>query len=114
MGFSLEPLDALYKFRFILNLWGLNEGASGSFRLFPRILAGWEEAICDGETPAYLKGYLWLKLVTFWGVIRGEDSTYMDPAALKLNDRGLCGKLTQTKTTGPGKKVRIRNFEVLQ
>ena len=77
-----------------------------------RILARWEEAVCDGSTPAYLQGYLWLKLVTFWGVIRGEDSTYLDPASMKLIERGLCGKLTQTKTTGPGKKVRIRHFEV--
>ena len=76
------------------------------------VLKEWEEAICSEETPEYLKGYLWLKLVTFWGVIRGEDSTYIEPASLKLKHRGLKGKMVQTKTTGPGKKVRIRNFEV--
>ena len=75
-------------------------------------MARWEEAVCDEDTPAYIRGYLWLKLVTFWGVIRGEDSTYLDPASLKMNERGLKGRLTQTKTTGPGKKVRIRHFEV--
>ena len=76
------------------------------------ILKEWEEAICSEDTPEYLRGYLWLKLVTFWGVIRGEDSTYIEASSIKKSARGIRGRMTQTKTTGPGKKVRIRTFEV--
>jgi hypothetical protein len=78
-----------------------------------RILENWEKAVLSDAQPLYMRAYLWLKLVTVWGVLRGEDSTWLDPRSLSFDPLlGLNGQLLQSKTTGPAKKVRIRTMRI--
>ena len=78
-----------------------------------RILESWEMSVLSEAQPLYLRAYLWLKLVTVWGVLRGEDSTWLDPKTLTYDPvLGLSGQLTQSKTTGPAKKICIRTVRI--
>ena len=43
-------------------------------QLLLKILAAMEKLVL-GDGPRYLRAYTWLKLVCFWGVLRGEDTT---------------------------------------
>ena len=77
------------------------------------VLMRWEAAVVNEELPHCVRSYAWLKLLTFWSVIRGEDSTWITFASLKMvADSHLSGVLSQTKTSGPSKKVKLRAFQV--
>ena len=61
----------------------------------------------------YLRADAWLKLITIWSVIRGEDSSWLDESSLEYKSGlGLRGNLSKSKTTGPGKKTKHREVFV--
>ena len=63
----------------------------------------------------FIRAYAWLKLVTIWAVLRGEDSTWIDAESLCYTPgSGLVGNLTKSKTTGPGKKTKHREIVVAE
>lgn len=60
-----------------------------------------------------IRACVWLKLVTIWACVRGEDSTWLDPSTARHRPNvGLTGNLTRTKSTGAGKKVRNKELFV--
>ena len=71
------------------------------------------EKVVTGGHELFIRAYAWLKLVTIWAVLRGEDSTWIDADSLKFTaGEGLAGNLTKSKTTGPGKKTKHREIVV--
>ena len=71
------------------------------------------EKLVVGDGLAYWRAYAWLKLLTIWSLVRGEDSTWLDARTLVYEEGlGISGKLSRTKTTGPGKKVKTREVHV--
>ena len=89
----------------------MSEKSSGIQKKAPQflvcILIRWETYLLDDSKPVYLRAYAWLKLVTFWTVLRGEDSTWIIPDSISWTESsGLKASLAQTKTTGPSKKIR--------
>ncbi len=46
------------------------------------ILVRFEKVVLDESLPMYLRAYAWLKFISFWGSLQGEDSTWVDPREL--------------------------------
>lgn len=71
------------------------------------------EQVVVAAHEVFIRAYAWLKLVTIWSVIRGEDSSWLDEASLSFSPGiGLRDNLTKSKTTGPGKKTKHREVFV--
>ena len=71
--------------------------------------------VVTDTNPPYFRAYAWLKLVTFWGALRGDDSSWIIPHSITFARKsGLAASLHQTKTTGPAKKVRSREIHISQ
>ena len=69
----------------------------------------------DEDNPTYFRAYAWLKLVTFWSALRGDDSTWITPSSIFFTKvSGMTASLYQSKTTGPGKKSRSREICISQ
>ena len=76
------------------------------------MIAGLEDVVL-GAHAMYVRAYAWLKLVTIWSVVRGEDSTWLEEESLTfISGWVLRGKLAKSKTTGLGKKTRHREIFV--
>ena len=54
----------------------------------------------------YFRLFCFVRLLKIWGALRSDDVTGICPRRLMLTDRVLRGVLVETKTTGPGKKVK--------
>ena len=62
--------------------------------------------LCTAEK-RYVRCFAWYKLVKLWGCLRYADTEGMPATALRLEQRGLVGRLDRTKTSGAGKKVAV-------
>lgn len=72
-----------------------------------------ERKTLDAEAETYARAYAWLKLIAFWTVLRGEDSTWIAAGSLKWDEKtGLQGLLAQSKTTGLDRKIKARTIQV--
>ena len=72
-----------------------------------RMVEAWEEATMDEALPRFVRGYAWFKLVKLWGAMRYSDTTGVRMQTAEMDKVCWSADLTRTKTTGPGKKVRI-------
>ena len=70
------------------------------------VVGGMEEAVVDESVPVAARILLWVRLMKVYGVLRADDVQWMGPKNLTMQETGLAGILTQTKTTGAGKKVK--------
>ena len=98
----------------MLRMAGKSSGVTKkSPQMITCILFRWEAYLLNEENPTYMRAYAWLKLICFWTVLRGEDSTWITPSSISWKSTsGLKASLSQTKTTGPSKKVRSREIFV--
>ena len=71
------------------------------------VIVSFEFLVGDASKPAYIRLYAWTKLIRHWGALRWSDLLNAPPHLARLSADGLTLVLTQTKTTGPGKKVEI-------
>ena len=55
--------------------------------------------------PAYQRALAWVRLVKVWGCMRCSDLMHASPQLARLDERALTLVLSQTKTTGPGKRT---------
>ena len=77
------------------------------------ILLRLEAAVVNADWPVYLRAHSWLKLVSFWTALRGEDSILMIPSSTAIDlEADFTAELRQTRTTGPGKRIKIRTIHV--
>ena len=49
----------------------------------------------------------WCRLLKVYGVMRSDDLQRIRPEDFELREAGVVGVLRRTKTTGPGKRVRV-------
>ena len=65
-----------------------------------------ELRVLDVTVPRFERAYVWVRLVKVWASMRGDDHKHLPPEEIIFQkDSGMEATLTQTKTTGPGKKV---------
>jgi hypothetical protein len=62
--------------------------------------------VLDQEQPLGLRVVAWARLLKIFAVLRWDDLQRLRPRDVALRSSGLQGRLTQTKTSGAGKKVR--------
>jgi hypothetical protein len=70
------------------------------------LLAALELYVMDANKPNGLRVIAWCRLVKVFGVLRWDDLQRLRPRDFTYRNAGLVGRLTQTKTSGVGKKVR--------
>ena len=70
------------------------------------MVISFELYVVNESYPRYQRGYAWVKLVKLWACLRTNDVFGLDPARMSLGAEALTLVLTQSKTTGPGKKHR--------
>ena len=58
------------------------------------------------DASRYSRALAWAKLVKFWSSSRCDDLLGLVPSTMELDSQGLRALLGQTKSSGPGKKVR--------
>ena len=65
-----------------------------------------EMGVGDAEVPRAYRVFMWARLLKVYGVLRSDDLQRLDPGRVQMRESGLSAKLSWTKTTGAGKKVR--------
>ena len=76
------------------------------------VVVAMEVAVMTEEIADGLRVLLWARLLKVFGVMRMDDLRRVARGDLVLGDGGLAGTLRRTKTSGPGKKVRVMHFFV--
>ena len=71
------------------------------------VVKAMEAAVLDQELTRFVRAYAWFRLVKLWAGLRFSDTKGLPYGSLKMEEHGLSGILTVTKTTGPGKKVAL-------
>ena len=72
-----------------------------------RLLAASEVAVHRLDLPRYHCGHVCFTLLQHWSLLRWDDSQAMPPSKLERRTRGLAGLLGRTKTSGPGKAMKV-------
>ena len=70
------------------------------------ILVALELKVVDGQAPLVLRVFAWVRLLKVYGGLRWDDIQRLAPRAVELRIVGLVGRLTRTKMSGVGRKVR--------
>ena len=74
---------------------------------FPVIVIGALECkVMHAESPLVVRVVAWARLLKVFGTLRWDDLQRLRPRDVVLRAGGLVGRLSQTKTSGAGKKVR--------
>ena len=67
-----------------------------------------------GKATSFMRAYSWLKLLTFWAVLRGDDNSWGDAESISIDSiHGLRGKNLRAKTTGPNNRSNAREAVVI-
>ena len=66
-----------------------------------------ERSVMDGGLTRFVRAYSWFRLIKLWAGLRFSDTKGLAYSSLKMEEHGLSGVLSVTKTTGPGKKVSL-------
>ena len=72
-----------------------------------RLLVGFERVVNDTGRPLYQRAFAWFRLARHWDSLRWDDTQSVRPASFSRYARGLYATLEVSKTSGPGKKVRV-------
>ena len=78
------------------------------------LIVALENAVVLEELPHFVRAFAWVKLLKYWGSLRSDDVQWVKPSEMRLTSRGLIVKLARTKTSGPGKKVKVMEAIVSQ
>lgn len=74
------------------------------------IMIALEIFVQEDHNPIFLKLVAWVMLFAIWASMRVDDIQNILPETVRLSTRGLSARLSQTKTTGPGRvhgQVRV-------
>mmetsp|Transcript_25222 Transcript_25222/g.40376 ORF Transcript_25222/g.40376 Transcript_25222/m.40376 type:complete len:674 (+) Transcript_25222:59-2080(+) len=75
-------------------------------------LLAWESKVADESEVFYVRILAWVKLVRVWAALRSSDLLGISPRDIVMKNGNLRGMITQSKTTGKGKKVGVLFFHV--
>ena len=92
--------------RAIVVLGSESEVARKAPRIPLVILAALENKVVSGDLLVGIRIIAWTRLVKVYGSLRADDLQRLRPRDVVLVSSGLTGILTQTKTSGAGRKVR--------
>ena len=59
------------------------------------------------SAPRFVRAYAWYRLFKLWGALRFSDTIGLLYHTMKMESLGIRADLARTKTSGPGKKVKI-------
>ena len=76
------------------------------------VVRSMEAAVMDGELTRFVRAYSWFRLIKLWAGLRFSDTKGLAYNSLRMEEHGLSGILSVTKTTGPGKKVALLKIHV--
>ena len=76
------------------------------------IINSWENTVCDKLLIDWERTHAWTELVKFWAAHRTNDQAGIKALSVVMNEHGLKGIISMTKTTGPGKTVPALEFTV--
>ena len=71
------------------------------------MIAALEVYVVNTEIPTGLRIFGWMRLLKVYGTLRWDDLRRLRPENARLTDGGFSAKLTQTKTSGTSKKVKV-------
>ena len=72
-----------------------------------RLLLAFEQVVADLGRPVYQRAFAWYRLLRHWASLRWDDTQGINPESLDRRARGLFAALEKSKTSGPGKKLKI-------
>ena len=72
-----------------------------------RLLLAFEEVVADLGRPVYQRAFAWYRLLRHWASLRWDDTQGINPGSLDRRARGLFAALEKSKTSGPGKKLKV-------
>lgn len=76
------------------------------------MLIALEFAVTCLAFPIYLRLHSWTRCIRVWASLRWSDLANMPPRLARFGSLGLSTVITQTKTTGPGKRVEVLHAHV--
>ena len=79
-----------------------------------QVLAALEHEVNDPEARLFQRAYAWYRLLRHWASLRFDDTAGLPPCTLQRRTRGIFGLLRRTKTSGPGKKMKVLPIYVSQ
>ena len=86
--------------------------AKKAWHLPVAVVRALEIAVMDRELTRFIRCYAWFRLMKLWAGLRFSDTKGLAFNSVRLEEYGLVGVLSVTKTTGPGKKVAMLKMYV--
>ena len=86
------------------------EGPKQALHYPVRLVEALEGLVVNYEAPKFVRGVAWAKLIKVWGAMRHSDTTGLKYDTMSMESYGLTADLVRTKTTGPGKKLKVKLF----
>ena len=71
------------------------------------VVAALEAEVVDGTLPTFKRGYAWYKLVKIWTGMRYNDTQGIPLRTAELGDFCWRAEIHRSKTSGPGRKLKI-------
>ena len=76
------------------------------------VIARIETVVVDTAARPFARFYAWYRLVRHWSAMRFDDTLGVCPGSITERARGIAGCLERSKTSGPGKAMRVLPFFV--
>ena len=76
------------------------------------VIACIESVVVDTAARPFARFYAWYRLVRHWSAMRFDDTLGVCPGSITERARGIAGCLERSKTSGPGKAMRVLPFFV--
>ena len=76
------------------------------------VIARIESVVVDEDARPFARFYAWYRLVRHWSAMRFDDTLGVCPGSTAERARGIAGCLERTRTSGPGKAMRVLPFFV--
>lgn len=72
-----------------------------------KLVVGFEDVVSDPSRPLFQRAFAWYRLVRHWSSLRWDGTQGIHPASLDRRARGLHALLEKSKTSGPGKRIKV-------
>ena len=89
-----------------------NPSVKKAMQPFVSMIISWELTVGAEAEPFFRRLWAFIRLLKTWASLRADDVQGICHKRLSLGEKSLRGIIMQTKTTGPGKKIRELVFFV--
>ena len=70
-------------------------------------MLGFEQVVTDPRRTLCQRAFAWYRLERHWASLRWYDTRGINPASLERRAGGVFAALEKSKTSGPGRKVKV-------